>query len=62
MRRRIKIAFEIDAKLYESMLAVAKKRGVSEQYVVEQALENYLYGVPSQNLVAAQSWMRSSGQ
>ena len=51
MRRRIKIAFEIDAKLYESMLSVAKKRGVSEQYAVEQALENYLYGVASQNLV-----------
>lgn len=54
MRRRIKIAFEIDAKLYESMLSVAKKHGVSEQYVVEQALEKYLHGVPSQDLVRSE--------
>ena len=48
----VKIAPEIDAKLYEEMVAVAKKYGVKQRYVLERALEHYLHNVvPSQNLV-----------
>jgi sulfur relay (sulfurtransferase) DsrF/TusC family protein len=48
----VKIAPEIDARLYEEMVAVAKKYGVKQRYVLERALEHYLHNVvPSQNLV-----------
>ncbi|HET7440323.1 MAG TPA: hypothetical protein VFJ47_03405 [Terriglobales bacterium] len=48
----VKIAPEIDAKLYEEMVSLSKKNGVSQRYVLERALEHYLHNVvPSQNLV-----------
>ena len=43
---------EIDAQLYEEMLAVAKQNGQSQRFVLERALEFYLHNVvPSQRLV-----------
>jgi hypothetical protein len=47
-----KFAPEIDAKLYEEMVRVAKKNGQSQRYILEKALEHYLHNVvPSQHLV-----------
>jgi Ribbon-helix-helix domain len=52
MSDTIKIAPEIDAKLYEEMVSLSKKTGVSQRYLLERALEHYLHNVvPSQNLV-----------
>ena len=43
---------EIDAQLYEEMVAVAKQNGQPQRYVLERALEFYLHNVvPSQRLV-----------
>ena len=43
---------EIDAQLYEEMVAVAKQNGQPQRYVLERALEFYLHNVvPSQGLV-----------
>jgi hypothetical protein len=43
---------EIDAQLYDEMVAVAKQNGQSQRYVLEQALSFYLHNVvPSQHLV-----------
>ena len=43
---------EIDAELYDEMVAVAKHNGQSQRYVLEQALAFYLHNVvPSQHLV-----------
>ncbi|OLD81766.1 MAG: hypothetical protein AUF67_06765 [Acidobacteria bacterium 13_1_20CM_58_21] len=43
---------EIDAQLYEEMLAVAKQNGQPQRFVLERALEFYLHNVvPSQRLV-----------
>jgi hypothetical protein len=43
---------EIDARLYEEMVAVAKQNGQPQRYVLERALEFYLHNVvPSQRLV-----------
>ena len=42
---------EIDAQLYEEMVAVAKQNGQPQRYVLERALEFYLHNVvPSQRL------------
>lgn len=47
-----KFAPEIDAKLYEEMVRVAKRNGQSQRYILEKALEHYLHNVvPSQHLV-----------
>ena len=47
-----KITPEIDAQLYEEMLAVAKQNGQPQRFVLERALEFYLHNVvPSQRLV-----------
>ena len=47
-----KFAPEIDAKLYEEMVRVAKQNGQSQRYILEKALEHYLHNVvPSQHLV-----------
>lgn len=47
-----KFAPEIDAKLYEEFVAVARRNGQSQRYVLEQALAHYLRNVvPSQHLV-----------
>jgi hypothetical protein len=47
-----KIAPEIDAKLWDELVAVAKQNGQPQRYVLEQALRHYLHNVvPSQHLV-----------
>ena len=47
-----RIAPEIDAKLWDELVAVAKRNGQSQRYVLEQALTHYLRNVvPSQHLV-----------
>jgi hypothetical protein len=52
MPRTVKIAPEIDAKLYEELVSVAKENGQSQRFVLERALEHYLHNVvPSQRLV-----------
>jgi len=49
-----KIAPEIDAKLWDEFVAVARKNGQSQRYVLEQALTHYLHNVvPSQHVVRA---------
>ena len=43
---------EIDAKLYDEMVAVAERNGQTKRHVLEQALRFYLRNVvPSQHLV-----------
>jgi len=43
---------EIDAKLYNELVAVAKRNGHSQRHVLEEALSFYLHNVvPSQHLV-----------
>ena len=50
-----KIAPEVDAALWEELVAVAKKNGQPQRYVLEQALAHYLHNVvPSQHLVRPQ--------
>jgi hypothetical protein len=52
MPSTVKIAPEIDAKLYAELVAVARKNGQSQRFVLERALEHYLHNVvPSQHLV-----------
>jgi hypothetical protein len=52
MPRTVKIAPEIEAKLYEELVAVAKQNGQSQRFVLERALEHYPNNVvPSQRLV-----------
>lgn len=53
--RTRKFTPEIDAQLYDEMVAVAKKNGQTKRYVLEQALRFYLGNVvPSQHLVRPQ--------
>ncbi len=50
-----KIAPEIDANLWDELVAVAKRNGQAQRYVLEQALAYYLHNVvPSQHLVRPQ--------
>lgn len=43
---------EIDAQLYDELIATAKKSGHTQRYVLEEALRYYLHNVvPSQHLV-----------
>lgn len=50
--KTIKIGPAIDAKLYQELVAVAKKNGQSQRYLLEQAIEHYIHNVvPSQHLV-----------
>ncbi|HZW93759.1 MAG TPA: hypothetical protein VFF64_12480 [Candidatus Eremiobacteraceae bacterium] len=50
--RTKKFTPEIDAKLYKEFVAVAKRNGQSQRYVLEEALKFYLKNVvPSQHLV-----------
>lgn len=50
-----KIAPEIDATLWDELIAVAKQNGQPQRYVLEQALAHYLHNVvPSQHLVRPQ--------
>lgn len=51
-RGTIKIGPAIDAKLYKELMAVAKKNGQSQRYLLEKAIEHYIHNViPSQHLV-----------
>jgi len=51
-----KIAPEIDANLWDELVAVAKKNGQPQRYVLEQAIAHYLHNVvPSQHLVRPQA-------
>ena len=46
---------EIDAKLYDELVAVAEQNGQTKRHVLEQALGFYLHNVvPSQHLVRPQ--------
>jgi len=46
---------EIDAQLYEEMVAFAKQNGQPQRYVLERALEFYLHNVvPSQRLLRSE--------
>ena len=45
MPRTAKIALEIDAKLYQELVSVARENGQSERFVLERALEHYLHNV-----------------
>jgi hypothetical protein len=46
---------EIDAQLYDEMVAVAEKNGQTKRHVLEQALRFYLQNVvPSRHLVSPQ--------
>lgn len=48
----IKIAPEIDAKLYKEFVAVAKENGQSQRHLLEKAIEHYIRNVvPSQQMV-----------
>jgi hypothetical protein len=52
MPRSVKIAPEIDAKLYEALVSVAKESGSPSGLCWERALEHYLHNVvPSQRMV-----------
>jgi hypothetical protein len=43
---------EIDAQLYDELVAIAEKNGQTKRHVLEQALSFYLHNVvPSQHLV-----------
>ena len=47
-----KFAPEIDAQLYDELIATAKKTGRTQRYILEEALRHYLHNVvPSQHLV-----------
>lgn len=47
-----KFTLEIDASLYEELVAVAEQNGQTKRHVLEQALKFYLHNVvPSQHLV-----------
>ena len=48
----VKIAPEIDAKLYKEFVAVAKKNGQSQRHLLEKAIEHYIHNVvPSERIV-----------
>ena len=52
MPQTVKITVEIDAKLYDELVSVAKENGQSQRFVLERALEHYLHNVvPSQRMV-----------
>lgn len=47
-----KFTLEIDAQLYEQLVAVAEQNGQTKKHVLEQALKFYLRNVvPSEDLV-----------
>ena len=48
----IKIGPAIDASLYKEFVAVAKRNGQSQRYLLEKAIAHYIHNVvPSQHLV-----------
>ena len=62
----VKIAPEIDAKLYKELVTVAKRNGHSQRYLLEKAIEHYIHNVvPSQHLVrpeVMEAYRRSNEQ
>ena len=55
MPRTVKIVPEIDAKLYEELVSVARENGQSQRFVLERALEHFLHNVvPSERMVGPQ--------
>jgi hypothetical protein len=52
MPRTVKIALEIDAKLYQEPVSVAKENVQSQSSLLERALEHYL---PQRSAFAAPS-------
>lgn len=52
MPETVKIAPEIDAKLYDELVKAARENGQSQRFLLERALEHYLHNVlPSHRLV-----------
>jgi hypothetical protein len=52
MPRTVRIAAEIDAKLYHELVSVARENGQPLCTVLERALEHYLHNVvPSKRMV-----------
>ena len=48
--RTKKISPEVNAKLWDELVAVARKNGQPQRYVLEQALGHYLHNVvPTQH-------------
>jgi hypothetical protein len=62
----VKIAPEIDAKLYKELVTVARQNGQSQRYLLEKAIEHYIHNVvPSQHLVrpeVMEAYRRSNEQ
>ena len=51
-KETVKIGPAIDAKLYKELVAIARKNGQSQRYLLEKAIEHYIHNVvPSQHLV-----------
>jgi len=51
-KRTVKISPEIDAKLYEEFVRMAKSNGQSQRFLLERAIEHYIHNVaPSQHMV-----------
>ena len=51
-RATVKIGPAINAKLYEEFVAVAKENGQSQKFLLEKAIEHYIYNVvPSHRTV-----------
>ncbi|MFY9559627.1 MAG: hypothetical protein WAQ52_05275 [Terriglobales bacterium] len=49
-RTTIKIGPEIDARLYNELVRIAKDNGQSQRHLLEKAIEHYLrFVVPSKN-------------
>lgn len=51
-KETVKIGPEIDAKLYEEFVQIAKDNGQSQRFLLEKAIEHYIRNVvPSQHMV-----------
>jgi predicted transcriptional regulator len=51
-KETVKIGPEIDAKLYEEFVQIARKNGQSQRFLLERAIEHYIRNVvPSQHTV-----------
>jgi hypothetical protein len=51
-RTTVKIGPEIDAKLYDELVQIAKENGQSQRYLLEKAIEHYVrFVVPSRSMV-----------
>jgi hypothetical protein len=51
-RTTVKIGPEIDAKLYDELVQIAKENGQSQRHLLEKAIEHYVrFVVPSRSMV-----------